>query len=353
MNPELIQQAGKRLPPGRRRPVALSQQGLVKTDYLEGDSRLPLVIQPRVDGVNLAAWAGASREFIEAQLLQHGALLFQNFKVNTLGEFEKFVRAVCGDMMEYRERSSPRSQMGERVYTSTDYPEDQSIFPHNEHSYSRTFPTKLFFSCITAAESGGETPLADTRRVLARINPQIRKRFVEKNWMLVRNYGHGLGLPWQTVFRTTERAVVEQYCRREGIETMWLDGDRLRTRQVRPVGISHQRTGEWTWFNHATFFHVSTLAPSIREALLSEFTEEELPNNSYYGDGTAIEPDVLEELREAYRQAAVSFPWQAGSVILLDNILTAHARNPFTGPRKILFAMADPFTRTDYAIDRA
>lgn len=348
MNPEPIKQTSKRLPVGRRRqPVTLSQQEIVKTGYLESDNRLPLVIQPAVDGVNLATWAATNREFIETQLSAHGALLFQNFKVNAVAEFENFIKAVCGEIMEYRERSSPRSQLGENVYTSTDYPEDQSIFPHNEHSYSRTFPTKLFFSCVTAAQSGGETPLCDTRRVLERINPQIRKRFIEKNWMLVRNYGHGLGLPWQTVFRTTDRAVVEQYCRREGIETTWQEGDRLRTRQVRPAGIRHPRTGQWTWFNHATFFHVSTLEQGIRDALLSEFTEEELPTNSYYGDGTPIEPSVLDELRAAYLQEAVSFPWQAGSVVLLDNILTAHSRNPFVGPRKILFAMAEPFTRTD------
>ena len=83
----------------------------------------------------------------------------------------------------------------------------------------------------------------------------------------------------------------------------------------------------------------------LREVLLEEFAEEDLPTNTYYGDGSRIEPEVLEELREAYRQETIAFPWQAGDVMVLDNILTAHGRGPYSGPRKILVTMADPIQR--------
>ena len=32
----------------------------------------------------------------------------------------------------------------------------------------------------------------------------------------------------------------------------------------------------------------------------------------------------------------VEFPWQRGDVVLLDNVLAVHARNAFTGPRKVM-----------------
>jgi alpha-ketoglutarate-dependent taurine dioxygenase len=104
----------------------------------------------------------------------------------------------------------------------------------------------------------------------------------------------------------------------------------------------HPRTGELVWFNHATFFHVSTLEPTLRDSMLAEFPEGELPANTYYGDGSPIEPEVLDHLRAAYHAETVSFPWQAGDLLLLDNMLVAHGRAPYAGPRQILVGMAEP-----------
>ena len=165
--------------------------------------------------------------------------------------------------------------------------------------------------------------------------------------MYVRNFHPGFGLSWQTVFQTDDRARVEEYCREAGIEHEWRSGDRLRTRQVRPAIACHPRTGETVWFNHATFFHVSTLPEVVREPLWRDFGEEDLPNNTYYGDGSPIEPETAEHMRQAYLGEMVELPWRQGDLLLIDNMLTAHARNPFTGARKVVVAMADPHTRDD------
>jgi Taurine catabolism dioxygenase TauD, TfdA family len=161
-------------------------------------------------------------------------------------------------------------------------------------------------------------------------------------YMYVRNFGDGFGLSWPEVFGTTSRAEVEAYCRANGIEAEWKGGGRLRTRQVRRAAARHPQTGEWVWFNHATFFHVSTLDEDIRLRLLDEFGEAELPNNTTYGDGSPIEPEVLEELRAAYLRHQVAFPWRAGDVLMLDNMLVAHGREPFEGARRVVAGMADP-----------
>lgn len=321
--------------------------GPVRTEPLQPDSLLPLVIRPAGPAVDLNVWAGANREFIQSSLVRHGALLFRDFDLARVADFESFVAASANEVMEYRERSSPRHAVSDKVYTSTDYPADAGIFPHNEHSYSRTFPLRLYFFCETPARAGGATPIADCRGILSRISPETVARFRRRGWMYVRNFGDGFGLPWPTVFQTTDKGVVEDYCRRNLIEFEWRGDNRLRTRQVRPVIARHPHTGEEVWFNHLTFFHVSTLDAPVRDALLAAFGEEDLPNNTYYGDGGAIEPEVLDELRRAYEQELVSFTWRRGDVIIIDNLLTAHSRTPFAGPRRILFAMADPFTRTD------
>jgi hypothetical protein len=117
----------------------------------------------------------------------------------------------------------------------------------------------------------------------------------------------------------------------------------LSWRAVREPIRRHPRTGESIWFNHAAFFHVTTLDPLIRETFLAEFDEEDLPSNTYYGDDSKIEEPVLDAIREAYRRETVSTPWQIGDVLMLDNMLVAHGRSPYEGPRKVLVGMADAY----------
>ncbi|HKU75295.1 MAG TPA: TauD/TfdA family dioxygenase [Pyrinomonadaceae bacterium] len=316
---------------------------LFKSEYLKPDGSLPLVIQPQVKGINPITWAATHKPYIEANLLTHGGLLFRNFGMKTATEFEQFSKVVCGELLEYHERSSPRRQVRGNVYTSTDYPASESIFLHNENSYQQTWPMRILFFCQTAPQSGGETPIADCRKIYQRLSAELRQRFIDRKWMLIRNFGDGLGLPWQTVFQTTDKAVVEEHCRINGIQTEWKGNDRLRTRAVRPAVRYHPETGEPVWFNHATFFHVSTLDPTISAVLTRQFKEEDLPSTTCYGDGSSIEPETLEELREAYRCETVAFPWQEGDLLLLDNMLVAHSRAPYKGPRVILVGMAQSY----------
>jgi len=334
----------------KRKPVSFSQKELIRTEFLKPKINFPLVINSTLNGVYLPTWATNNREFIQTQLLKYGAILFRNFKVKKVGEFEQIIAGICDEAMEYRYRASPRTQVSGRIYTSTDYPADQSIFPHNEHAYSPTFPLKIFFFCMTPAQQGGETPIGSCRRIFERIDQKIRDRFIEKRVMYVRNFGDGFGLPWQTVFQTSDKAKVEEYCRSNGIEVEWKAGNRLRTRQVGPAIVKHPQTGEIVWFNHATFFHISTLEETIRNSLLATFKEEDLHTNTYYGDGSRIEPSVLEHLREAYQQEMITFPWQKGDVLMLDNMLAVHARKPFTPPRKILAGMAEPYSSQHVSI---
>ncbi len=336
----------------RRKALLVSQSEMVWMGSLSGCGKFPLLIEPKIKGLRLTAWAADQRMLIEDKVLEHGAILFRDFTVDGVSDFECCIEIISGGALEYRFRASPRSQVGKNIYTSTDYPADQSIFPHNEHSYSPIFPLRLLFFCETPAVFGGETPIGDNRRVFRNIDRLVVEHFRRKKIMYVRNYGDGFGLPWQTVFHTSDKREVEQYCKGVNIRVEWKPENRLRTVQVGPAVLRHPRTGETVWFNHATFFHVSTLPPETRDALLVEFDELDLPDNTYYGDGSPIEPATLEHLREVYRKTMVTFPWKRGDVLLIDNMLTVHARRPFGGPRRILVAMAEAFRSADLDMDQ-
>lgn len=343
-SPESPKLSLKKVGTAQRKSITVSESALIKVQPLKPNQLLPLVIEPMVDGLDLITWTRNNRLFIESQLPKYGGILFRNFKIKGIEVFEQFAKATSdGKLLPYQDGSSPRTLVKDNVYTSTDYPADQTIFLHSELSYANTWPLKVYFHCVKPAEQGGETPIADIRKVCDRIPVQIRDRFLQKQVMYVRNFGGGLGLPWQKAFQTSDKTVVEAYCHENGIEMEWKEGDKLQTRQIRPAVVSHPKTGETVWFNHAAFFHVSTLEPKVRQALL-DFSEIELPYNTYYGDGSPIEPEALEEIRSAYRQETVMFPWQAGDILMLDNMLTAHGRTPFVGSRKVVVGMAEPFS---------
>lgn len=331
-----------KLPPIRRRSIGASSEGWVVEDAAEAGGPLPLLLRPAVEGVDLSAWAREHRERLEEQLDRAGGLLFRGFGLKSAAELGALVAALTPGALPYVERSSPRSQVEGNVYTSTDHPPEYSIFLHNEQSYNLVFPRHIFFCCARAAEQGGATPIADSRRVYRRLDPALRERFERQGYLYTRCFGGRFGLSWQEAFQTSDRSEVERYCRDHGIEFEWRDGDRLRTRQLRRVTARHPRTGELSWFNHVTFFHVTTLEPAVRDLLLASLDEEELPNNTWYGDGATIEPEVLAALRGAYEAELIRFPWQEGDVLWLDNLITAHGRDPFVGPRAILTAMASP-----------
>ncbi|KUJ00091.1 TauD/TfdA family dioxygenase [Vibrio sp. MEBiC08052] len=275
-------------------------------------------------------------------LHRHGGILFRGFDILGETEFQEFARSFGFPLLNYEFGSTPRTDLGEGVYTTTEYPAHQVIPLHNEQAYTLNWPMKIWFHCIQPAETEGETPIADSREVYRRIPTRIRERFEEKKLMYVRNYGNGLDLPWEKVFATSDPKQVEAFCRAHQIDFTWKGDGELRTRQVCQSVARHPVTQEMVWFNQAHLFHVSNLEAHIRETLLSIVEEEDLPRNVYYGDGSPIEDGILDEIRGVLDECMVKFPWQQGDVLMLDNMLVAHARSRFTGPRKVVVAMAEP-----------
>lgn len=287
-------------------------------------------------------WRG-SAEQIQRELLRCGAVLFRGFEIERQEIFESLVNDLKHTLLDYVDGNSPRTKVGAGVYTSTEYPADFFISLHNELSYSAQWPARLFFCCVTAPEEGGETPLCDGRGLLAALPPELVERFRTRGVKYLRNLhaGKGFGPSWQATFQTTDRRVVEEHARSHGMSIAWNADGAVRLSIVRPGTARHPITQEEVWFNQADQFHPSTHPRPIYEAMATLYRgrEDMLPQDVRFGDDSAISMDDLTTIREVTRQQMAKFPWQAGDLLMVDNMLVAHGRMPFRGPRKVLVSM--------------
>jgi alpha-ketoglutarate-dependent taurine dioxygenase len=290
-------------------------------------------------------WA-ARRKVIDELLLKHGGVLFKGFHVDTPHKFHEFMGSLPLVLENYVDGNSPRTKISDAVYTSTEYPAELPISLHNELSYSNIWPARLFFCCITASPTGGSTTIADSRQILNNLPRQLVEQFEQKGVMYVRNLqgdeGVGVGKSWQQTFETTRKSDVEKHCQSRNITPKWLPDGRLCLTQIRPAVALHPLVRAKVWFNQADQFHPSTNPTEVYEALLELYGDSpfDMPQYSCFGDGTPIPDDVLKTVREVMAEQEVAFPWESGDLMVLDNMLSAHGRSPFTGDRKVLVSMS-------------
>ncbi|MFJ1666126.1 TauD/TfdA family dioxygenase [Streptomyces bottropensis] len=307
-----------------------------------------LKVEAEQPGTALAPWLARHRQRVLDDLDRYGAVVFRGFDVPDPEAFGHAARAISPVLLDYLERAAPRNEVADKVFTSTELSAEQWIPFHHEMSYAHNWPSRLYFYGDRPSVRGGATPVASERRVFPRIPVEVRDRFRRQGVRYVRNYGPDLDLPWQEVFQTTDRPEVEAYCARSRTECVWTGNDGLRTVSRRQAVAEHPRTGETVWFNHAHLFHTSTLPSEVAEILIDEYGVDGLPRNAFYGDGQQIEDEVAGLIRDLYEESAVSFPWEQGDVMVVDNFLAVHAREPFDGDRRILVAMSDLYVHPDH-----
>lgn len=297
--------------------------------------------EPHISNMDLVEVINNSKEDIEALLLTYGGILFRGFGIDSVTKFESIASMLAPNLLDYQFRSTPRTKVEGKIYTSTEYPPNRFIQFHNECSYSSSWPTKILFFCVTPSAKGGETALADSRYVYNKIDPNIKNRFEKNGITYVRNYIPGLDLSWREVFQTNERSEVEAYCKENGIDYEWKSGIvELTTKQTTQAILNHHKTDEDVWFNQAHMFHSSVLQPHEKSALLGLIgLPENLPRNVLTGNNQTIDDKDFIAIKAAYESERIEFAWQKADLLLLDNVLMAHSRNPFEGERKIVVAM--------------
>ena len=302
----------------------------------------------RGDAAGQAAnWATEQRDALRAAVTEHGSLLVRGLGLRDETEVEAVVRRLATGLMTEKEAFASRETYSGDLYSSTKWPQNQQMCMHHELSYRTEFPGLMFFACLVAPTEGGATAVADAPTVLEALPAELAQRFEREGWMLTRSYNDEIGATFAEAFGTEDRATIETYCRANAIEFAWRPDGGLRTRQRRSAVVRHPVTGQRCWFNQIAFLNEWTLAAEVREFLVDVYGEDGLPFNTRYGNGDPIGPDVVDLLNAVYEASTARGSWQAGDLLLVDNIRTAHSREPYSGPREVLVAMADAVRLAD------
>lgn len=308
-----------------------------RTYFLEHAMNLPLVVSPKVTDLDPIYWAKQRQTWVHTHLTHYGAVLFRGFSIKDSSMFQAFAGNLCQQLFaDYGDL--PKA--GDKTYRVTPYPPEKTIFFHNESSHLKRFPGKQFFFCEQPAATGGETPIVDCRKLFLVLDPNLAENLRTRGLTYSRHFIPGIDVSWQEFFRCDDPQKVSKYCDEQGIDYKW-EGDSLITQQSAPAVIRHPVTGDLLLFNQIQLHHSAFLDTQVRVHLNALYQAERFPRQVTFGDGQQIEDQTAEDLAELYWKHAVSFPWQKGDVLMVDNLRIAHARQPFTPPRSMYVAMGD------------
>jgi alpha-ketoglutarate-dependent taurine dioxygenase len=308
----------------------------------------PPVLRAEAAG-DATRWAAEHRAVLRAAVAEHGAVLVRGLGVRDAAEAGAVFSRVTDGLMTEREAFAPREAYADGIYSSTKWPANQPMCMHHELSYVVEPPGLMLFACLSAPADGGATAVADASSVLDALPSDLVQRFEREGWLLTRTFNDEIGASIEEAFGTGDRAAVESYCRASAIEFEWQPDGGLRTRQRRSAVVRHPVTGRRCWFNQIAFLNEWTLAPEVREYLVDVYGDDGLPFNTRFGNGDPIGEDVVQVLNDTYEAHTAREPWQAGDLMLVDNVATAHSREPFLGTREVVVAMAEPVRLTDAA----
>ena len=340
----------------------------------------PLVIRPAPGADTspraLVAFLDGHKKLVRDRLEQNGALLFRGFQVANASDFESVaVSLEPGQLATTYEGTSPRTSLSPHVKTAADLPPTSVVPAHAEMSFAPRPPARLYFySHVSNTGIGGETPVSDLRAVAQALTPAARRRLsrplrFERVYYDARSWFGALDptktKSWQGMFPGLSRKEAEVAAREKGYEPSWLRDGSLRLSHV--VGSpfrAHPSDGAEAWHSHLTNLHVTTawaaeLGKAARHLRSPSYVLRSLFFSALYGSGLAekllsmVGSDVGAKVVEAETGAEVvdveyvralmdkytsTHQHEDGDVIVLDNFRVGHARNPWDGSRRELYA---------------
>ncbi len=302
------------------------------------DADFPVRVVSHDSTSELKDWLNENGAFLKNILAAHGAVVFRGFRHVGASGFVDAAKSICPDL--YGDYGDLKHEDDEpEVYSSTEYPVEHPIQFHNESACHHQWPLYIFFYCRRKAINGGGSLLVDSRRVLKHLSPTLRHALRNRLVTYQRTYYPHLDIDWKAMFSSSDPRVVENRCRKDGMAYSWLDAETLQTRCTRPVLSEHPVTHDAVLFHQLFLYHRSRLDDETRASLDALYRDRPFPRTVHYDDGIEIPDASIRELYALYEKHGTMIELEEGDFMVLDNMMVAHGRDAFQGPRKIWVAI--------------
>ncbi len=315
-----------------------------KVSRLDDKPHSPVVYHLQHDASPFEQVIGLKNDIL-SHLHQTGAVLLRSGQFGSPDKVEQITKLFMQEVLTNNTEHRPANNKG-LVQRPVEYSNQEFLLWHNENTFNWRFPHMAIFACEQTATFGGQTPIADSRTIIEHLPKELVAEFIGKQVMYVRNLQPDdfIGLGWKTVFQTENKSEVESKCRAQRLDFEWR-GDALITRAVRPAVVTHPINKSLCWITQALHWHFSCLSDEIKDNLSIMFDAEiDYPRNCYFGNGDKIPDATMAKISAAYKATGQQFDWQNGDLLLVDNVLKAHARTPYQGERRILVCFGNPIS---------
>lgn len=305
----------------------------------------PLVVTPPNDSVasDMVAferWIQEHKTELHERLIAHGAILFRGFPVPSADAFEQFLDMTDYQNMPYVGGAAPRTQVTQsRIVTANESPATEKIPFHHEMAQTPTPPGYIFFYCDKAPATGGATSILHSGEICEKffeIDPAFAGSIEQQGVRYIRympaetDTGSAIGRSWKDTFHVQTPEECEAKLKDIGMTWAWQPNDILRTESpTLPAIRFDEETHQKTFFNSivAVYTGWDDARNVARKAVIR-------------ADGTEMDEAVLGKTVEAMDELCVNFKWHEGDVLFVNNHTVLHAREPFTGDRRILASIA-------------
>lgn len=291
--------------------------------------------------LSLTDWADIVRRYLDHNLTNYGAILLRSLPIEDEQQFSTLINQLGYKPQGYSGGLGHKSHKAKNVMTAGDEPKEYSIELHNEMAYLPTWPDIVTLFCKVPPKLGlgGHTCIARVSDYVDKLGSQITEPFLKRGvryqcHLFSENAMPDTYLSWQQTFNTKQKAQVEEFCTNNGYQFKWDENDNFTYSMNLSAFAKHNKTNKLEWFNQI-YQHTPTYTLDHPKYENLDVPLDKHLCQCYYGDGGQIDQELLLHMRSLNWTVAVGFEWQAGDVLILDNVLVQHSRLSFEGPRQM------------------